>query len=82
MNLKLAAVVIIALSISACVNKGPAQPDSRASAQPNSVTRPGVIVQTEPLRRMPINGTITANGQVVADGGAAATLAFPTDGQI
>lgn len=31
---------------------------------------------------MPLQGTITADGQVVANAGGAATLAFPSDGQI
>lgn len=64
----------------ACGSKS--APQSQPAQKPGLVDRPAVAVQTEKLRRMPLEGTVSADGQVVANAGGAATLAFPSDGQI
>lgn len=69
------------LALAACGSK-PTTSDVQPTTKPGVVNRPQVAVQTEPLRRMPLQGTVSATGQVVADAGGQATLAFPTDGQI
>lgn len=69
------------LVLAACGSKT-ASPDAQPTQKPGVVSRPQVAVQTQLLRRMPLRGTVNAPGQVVADAGGQATLAFPTDGQI
>jgi HlyD family secretion protein len=73
------AVAILVLA--GCGAKPPAS-DPQPSAAPGSVVQPGVAVKTERLRRGALTGTIEANGQVVADAGGQASLAFPIGGQI
>ncbi|MDQ2681596.1 MAG: efflux RND transporter periplasmic adaptor subunit [Candidatus Eremiobacteraeota bacterium] len=80
MNCKL--VVFLGISVlAACGSKAP-PPNTQPTNNPGVVHQPAVAVQTEVLRRSSLQGTITAGGQVVADSGGQATLAFPTDGQI
>lgn len=67
--------------LAACGSKASA-PESQATAKPGIVDRPAVAVQTQKLQMLPLQGTVSADGQVVANAGGAATLAFPTDGQI
>ena len=69
------------LALAACGSK-PTTSDVQPTTKPDVVNRPQVAVQTEPLRRMPLQGTVSATGQVVPDAGGQATLAFPTEGQI
>ena len=67
--------------LAACGSKASA-PEPQATAKRGIVERPAVAVQTQKLQRTSLHGTITADGQVVANAGGAATLAFPSDGQI
>jgi HlyD family secretion protein len=64
-----------------CAGK-PVTSEPQPSPSPGTIAQPGVAVRTEPLRVGTLAGTIDANGQVVADAGGEARLAFPTDGQI
>lgn len=75
------AALSLVFALAACGSKASA-PESHVTAKPNIVDRPAVAVQTQRLKLMPLQGTVTADGQVVANAGGAATLAFPSDGQI
>lgn len=77
-------IVVLAASLlvlAACGSQT-ASSHQRPSPKPGVVSRPQVAVQTQPLRRMPLQGTISVPGEVVSDAGGQASLAFPTDGQI
>ena len=74
-------VSIVMFALAGCAGK-PVASDPQPSAAPGSIVQPGVAVKTERLRVGSLAGTIEANGQVVADAGGQASLAFPTAGQI
>ncbi|MDQ2680091.1 MAG: efflux RND transporter periplasmic adaptor subunit [Candidatus Eremiobacteraeota bacterium] len=76
-----ALVCTLIFAVTACGSKAPS-PDATATKKSGTIQQPGVVVQTESLRRGTLQGTVVADGQVVADAGGQATLAFPTDGQI
>ena len=75
------ALFALTVVVAACSSKPPANV-TQPSSSPNTVTQPGVAVRTQLLHRGSLQGTIVANGQVVADAGGQASLAFPVDGQI
>ncbi len=74
-------VLVLLAGLAACSSKAPSS-GPVPSASPGTVTQPGVSVRTQMLERGTLRGTVDANGQVVADAGGQASLAFPTDGQI
>lgn len=76
-------ILLLALLVvfAGCSSK-PSASGAQPSASPGTVMQRGVVVQTQPLRRGTLRGAIDADGQVVADAGGQASLAFPTDGQI
>ncbi|TAM56229.1 efflux RND transporter periplasmic adaptor subunit [bacterium] len=80
MNSKMIAVLALG-ALTACGSKL-AQPQEGALSKPGVVDRPAVAVRTQPLRRMPLQGMIESNGQVAADAGGQAALAFAGEGRI
>ncbi len=72
---------VLLAAFAACSSKAPLS-DAKLSTSPGVIAQPGVAVRTRRLQRGTLRGTVDANGQVVADAGGQASLAFPTDGQI
>lgn len=68
-------------TLAGCASKA-SPPDSKPTEKPGVVALPAVAVATEPLQRTSLRGIVSAEGQVIANAGAQATLSFPTDGQI
>lgn len=82
MKFRILLAFISLIALSACGSRATSSPDAQPTDNPSVAHQPAVAVQTESLRRESLQGTVVADGQVVADAGGQAVLAFPTDGQI